>query len=86
MKILKKIGWLLFVLFLVIQFFRPEKNEGELTSITSFINETNPPDGVHEILKTTCFDCHSDFTRYPWYNNITPINYWMEGHVDHGKG
>jgi hypothetical protein len=36
-------------------------------------------------LKETCYDCHSDYTRYPWYNNITPINYWLAGHVDHGK-
>ena len=38
------------------------------------------------ILKETCFDCHSNITRYPWYNKITPINYWIDGHIDHGKG
>ncbi len=86
MKILKKIGWFLLVALLIAQFFSPEKNNGDLTSITAFVQETNPPDNVHEILKTTCFDCHSNFTRYPWYNNITPVNYWMADHVRHGKG
>lgn len=86
MKILKKIGWFLVVALVIAQFFRPEKNEGDLTSITTFINETNPPDDVHEILKSTCFDCHSNVTRYPWYNKITPVNYWIADHVRHGKG
>ena len=85
MKILKKLGWFLLVVLLVAQFFSPDKNEGNLESLTTFIAETSPPDNVHIILKTTCFDCHSDVTRYPWYNKITPVNYWIADHVRHGK-
>lgn len=68
------------------QFFGPEKNEGELSSIDAFIEDTNPSDEVLGILKNNCFDCHSDVTRYPWYNKITPVNYWMADHIKHGKG
>ncbi|MDX1314936.1 MAG: heme-binding domain-containing protein, partial [Eudoraea sp.] len=32
------------------------------------------------------YDCHSNHTVYPWYNNIAPVSYWMADHVDHGKG
>jgi hypothetical protein len=85
MKILKKIVWVLVIAFVIAQFFGPEKNEGELTSLSTFINETKPSDEVHMLLKETCFDCHSDKTRYPWYSNITPINYWMADHVRVGK-
>ena len=85
MKILKKILIFLLVVFVMMQFFGPEKNQGETTSLALFINETNPPEAVHKILKETCFDCHSNVTRYPWYNSITPVNYWLEGHIDHGK-
>lgn len=86
MKILKKIGLLLLIAFVIAQFFSPDRNEGDLASIEAFITETNPPENVKIILKETCFDCHSDVTRYPWYSNITPVNYWMEDHVRHGKG
>ena len=86
MKILKKIGLLLLIAFVIAQFFGPDRNEGDLASIEAFITETNPPENVKIILKETCFDCHSDVTRYPWYSNITPVNYWMEDHVRHGKG
>ena len=85
MKYLKKIGWLLLIVFVIAQFFQPEKNEGDLTSLTVFISETNPPSNVHTILKNTCFDCHSNSTKYPWYSNITPLNFWMNDHVKVGK-
>jgi len=67
------------------QFFGPEKNEGELSTLVAFVEETNPPEKVHQILKTTCFDCHSDVTEYPWYNSITPVNYWLDEHIRDGK-
>jgi len=85
MKTIKKILWLLLIVFIIAQFFGPEKNEGELTSIDAFLEETNPPEDVKLILKEACYDCHSDVTRYPWYNKITPVNYWLADHVNHGK-
>ena len=85
MKILKIFLVLLLIVFIVAQFFGPEKNQGEVASLDSFVTETHPPDDVMIVLKQACFDCHSDFTRYPWYSNITPVNYWMDGHVQHGK-
>lgn len=85
MKLIKKVLMLLLLLFVIAQFFGPDKNEGELNSINAFMAETNPPENVKIILKEACIDCHSDFTRYPWYNNITPVNYWLAGHVNNGK-
>ncbi|WP_417874800.1 heme-binding domain-containing protein [Xanthomarina gelatinilytica] len=85
MKIIKKILILLLVVFVVAQFFGPEKNVGELASIEPFLSETNPPENIKAILKESCYDCHSNVTRYPWYNNITPVNYWLADHVTDGK-
>ena len=86
MKIVKRILVFLLIVFVIMQFFGPEKNQGDVASLDAFIADTNPPQAVHETLKNACFDCHSDVTRYPWYNSITPVNYWMADHVDHGKG
>jgi hypothetical protein len=85
MKIIKKILLFLLVVLLIAQFFGPEKNQGDIASIDAFLTETNPPEDVKLILKETCYDCHSDVTRYPWYNNITPVNYWLAEHVKDGK-
>ena len=85
MKIIKKILFLLLIVLVIAQFFGPEKNQGDIASIDAFIAETHPSDEVKMILSESCYDCHSDVTRYPWYNNITPVNYWLNGHVEHGK-
>jgi len=82
---MKKILLPLVVLFIIVQFFGPARNEGDLTSITAFETETNPPEDVKLILQTSCYDCHSDVTNYPWYNKITPVNYWLASHVNDGK-
>lgn len=85
MKLVKKIALILLIILVIAQFFGPEKNEGELTSINAFYTETNPPADVKQILEVACNDCHSDVTKYPWYNNITPVNYWLASHVNDGK-
>ncbi|WP_027138769.1 heme-binding domain-containing protein [Gaetbulibacter saemankumensis] len=85
MSLKKKITISVLAAIVIAQFFRPEKNEGDLTSVDAFLAETNPPEDVKYILEETCYDCHSNVTRYPWYNNITPINYWLAGHVKDGK-
>ena len=84
-NLLKKLGLVVLVAFIIAQFFGPDKNDGELTSVDAFFADTKPPADVKTILETTCIDCHSDSTRYPWYNNITPVNYWLDSHINDGK-
>ena len=38
-----------------------------------------------EVLKTSCYDCHSNNTVYPWYSTIQPVAMFMGNHVDEGK-
>ncbi len=84
MKIIKKLGLLLLVVFIIAQFFGPEKNDADIASVDAFFSDTNPPENVKSILTSACIDCHSDSTRYPWYNNITPVNYWISDHIKDG--
>lgn len=80
----KIIGGLVIALVLG-QFFHPNKNQGGLESIELFLAETQAPKDVQQILNQACFDCHSSSTNYPWYNSITPVNYWLNSHVKEGK-
>lgn len=86
MKILKKLLILALIAFVVMQFFRVEKNRVAGDYLAAFVAETNPPDEVMQTLKTACLDCHSNNTRYPWYAEVAPISYWLADHIDHGKG
>lgn len=85
MKIVKKIAIALLVIFVGMQFYRPEKNQAEGDYVAAFETETQPNTEVKEILQSACYDCHSANTEYPWYNNIAPVSYWLAGHVKEGK-
>ncbi|NER10055.1 Haem-binding domain-containing protein [Muriicola jejuensis] len=81
---LKKIGILLLIALVVIQFFRPEKNESnDLTYDISTKYEV--PEEVDKILRVSCNDCHSNKTEYPWYAEIQPVGWWLNDHVEDGK-
>ena len=43
------------------------------------------PQNVAAILKRSCNDCHTNETVYPWYANITPVNWWLKSHFEHGR-
>jgi len=43
------------------------------------------PKEVENIIKTSCYDCHSNNTAYPWYNKVQPVAWFLEDHVKHGK-
>lgn len=85
MKLIKKVVWVVLVVFIIAQFFKPEKNIDKSITINEFLEDTNPPEQVQAILKTSCYDCHSNNTQYPWYSQITPVNFWMAEHIDNGK-
>ena len=37
---------------------------------------------VEDMLRNSCYDCHSAETNYPWYYNIPGIKGFMQGHID----
>ena len=85
MKILKKIALLLLVVFVGMQFYRPDKNQTQEDHTSIFLTETNPPAEVKMILTQTCYDCHSNNTAYPWYHYIAPVSFWLAQHIKDGK-
>lgn len=81
---LKKILFLLGAALIIIQFIRPAKNQSNNTTNDISTVYTIPAD-VQQILKTSCYDCHSNYTRYKWYDEIQPVRWWVEDHVKEGK-
>jgi hypothetical protein len=75
----------LLVVLVLIQFIQPPKNNGNAQTATDITHVVPVPDTVMALLKIACYDCHSDSTRYPWYNHITPVNWWLRRHIDDGK-
>ncbi|MEP7142101.1 MAG: heme-binding domain-containing protein [Ferruginibacter sp.] len=86
-KTLKKLALALLAVLIIIQFFRPAKNNSTLPGVSSNdISKVWPvTDDVHKILQTSCYDCHSNNTKYPWYINVQPVAWWMNDHILEGK-
>ncbi|MFP5041462.1 heme-binding domain-containing protein [Parasediminibacterium sp. JCM 36343] len=84
-KIFKCISWVLLVAIIVIQFFHPAKNIAAAPSGYHISKAYPVPEDVQQILVKTCYDCHSNTTRYPWYNNIQPVAWWLHNHIKEGK-
>ncbi len=83
---IKKIFLFLLVVLLVLQAFRPKKDNNGPTGLAANINNfVEVPSDVDQLLKTSCYDCHSNKTTYPWYSNIQPIGWWLDDHVNEGK-
>ena len=81
---MKKVVLGILVVLVLIQFIRPEKNQSKdgTNDITTVMQV---PENVKEIIKTSCADCHSNYTKYPWYSEIAPVSWYLAQHVNEGK-
>ena len=75
----------LLAVFIVIQFFRPEKNLSEAATPNDLFAHYQATDSLKQLIKTSCYDCHSNNTKYPWYAEIQPVAWWLADHVNEGK-
>ena len=84
-RVIKNIFTGLLIILVFIQFIRPKKNINTTVTPQDIAVMYPMPDSVHMILEKACYDCHSNTTRYPWYNNIQPVAFWLNNHVADGK-
>lgn len=75
----------LLIILAAIQFVQPPRNRNNEVSKTGIVSVVNVPADIQLILKSSCYDCHSDNTRYPWYAAIQPGAWWMASHIKEGK-
>lgn len=73
------------LLIIAIQFFDTDKNISSTPSENAIEKHYQMSSHVQGLLKTSCYDCHSNNTAYPWYNNIQPVKWWLADHVNSGK-
>ncbi len=82
---MKKILTVVLVAFIIIQFFPIDKTNPVPTPGMDFIKIKNTPPEVAAIINRSCYDCHSNETRYPWYSNIAPSSWILKNHIDEGR-
>tara|TARA_B100000929_G_scaffold290637_1_gene285164 strand:+ start:11979 stop:12434 length:456 start_codon:yes stop_codon:yes gene_type:complete len=85
LKVLKIIAWIALIAFVVIQFFPMDYNQSETLPQTDFMLVNKVPATVEKSLQVSCYDCHSNYTKYPWYNKVQPVAWFLEDHIKEGK-
>ena len=82
---IRKIRLTIALIILVIQIFRPDKNISVSPSVNTIEEHYPVPKQIGTLLKSSCYDCHSNNTVYPWYSNVQPFAWWLSSHITEGK-
>ncbi len=86
-RFFKFLFYTVLIALIVFQFYpKPKKNSSGIMSSNDITLVHHVPADVLQVLKTSCYDCHSNNTVYPWYSSVQPVALWLGDHVDEGKG
>lgn len=47
--------------------------------------EIRAPADVQRVLRRSCYDCHSNETRWPWYSRVAPVSWLLHRDVSEGR-
>ncbi|QKF81162.1 heme-binding domain-containing protein [Halarcobacter ebronensis] len=78
---MKRAFLVMLAVFIVMQFIQTEK----VNKVTAKELEIKAPKQIMSILKTACYDCHSNEVKWPWYSYVAPFSWVISGHVNDGR-
>lgn len=73
------------IIFVILQFFQIDKTNPVVDESKDFLKTQNTPQAIASIIKTSCYDCHSNESNYPWYSNLQPAGWFLKNHIDEGR-
>jgi len=85
MKFVKISLLVLLIVFVGIQLIPTTLNQNDNVPVSDFMIIYKAPQQIDSKIKTSCYDCHSNNTQYPWYNKIQPFSWLLEKHIEEGK-
>ena len=85
LRLLKFSVVLLAALFVGAQFVRPERVNPSAVEERSLSAHVQVDAEVSGILRSSCMDCLSNQTVWPWYSNVSPVSWFVADHVRHGR-
>ncbi len=85
-KVFKRIFFIGFLIFILIQFYQPARNvnNGQVSTL-GFNTVYKVPVDVQNILQISCYNCHSNNTNYKWYDFVQPARMLVEMHIKEAK-
>lgn len=80
-KKMKLVMYFVIGIAIVIQFIQPDFKNPAVDEKVALNSDPH----VMSVLKTSCYDCHSSETKYPWYQNVAPVSWVMSDHIVRGR-
>lgn len=74
------------VVWLAAAFITPPPTNPAVVAAAGLESQPALPDDVRATVRTSCYDCHSDETRWPWYTTVFPVSLLIERDVEQGRG
>ncbi len=84
-KASKIVAIVLFVAFVAIQFYRPDRTAPPIVEAETLEASTQVPEAIEQIFTRSCNDCHTNKTNYPWYSQIAPASLFLTSHVEDSR-
>lgn len=84
-RVLKIIVLVLVIVFIAVQFYRPDRTTAPVVQAETLEATTQVPENVAQILKRSCNDCHTNQTIYPWYSDVAPFSWLLANHINEGR-
>ena len=81
----KTIIIIIVVLLIVIQFIPANLPEVTTVNPNDLLKTANVPVDIAKKLKSSCYDCHSNETTYPWYSYVAPVSFLISRDVRKGR-
>ncbi len=84
----KKLAWFMAVLTLIVigmQAIRPDRLNPPTVDSLAIAHHLRIDPDIAQLLRTACFDCHSNETRWPWYSEIAPASWLLARDVSEGR-
>ena len=73
------------LIIIVPQLISVDKPEIDDNKSHDLISNNEIPENISNLIKTSCYDCHSMQTIYPWYSNIAPVSWLVIRDVKLGR-
>lgn len=81
----KLLGYFLLIILVLIQFYPSEKPSVTFDNPNDIIITAKVPIDIALKLKTACYDCHSNESKFPWYSYIAPTKWLVNNHINKGR-
>jgi acyl-CoA reductase-like NAD-dependent aldehyde dehydrogenase len=82
---IRRVALVLMLVGAAAQLVRPARTNPSVNPAHTVEAAGRVPPQIASVLRRSCFDCHSNETRWPWYSEVVPMSWGVANHVREGR-